>query len=171
MSSSKGILGIFSDEHKLIEACREARSRNYTKYDAFSPFPIHGIDDAMGTKRSWIPYVTFVAGLTGCVLGGLLQYWTSAVDWPINVGGKPLFSGPAFVPVCFELTVLFGGLATAAALFFAVGIPNVKRTSLDPSFTDDKFGLFVPEEERGYSASEMEAWLRNAGAIEVRRVG
>jgi hypothetical protein len=171
MAESKGLLGIFTNEHQLMEACREVKNRNYKNFDAFTPFPVHGLDEAMGIKRSAIPYVTFVAGLTGCTLGALLQWWTSAVDWPINIGGKPMAAWPAFVPVCFELTILLGGLSTAGALFYFCGLPNVKRTSIDLSFTDDRFGLFLGEDDALFNPSEWEAFLKKHGAVEVRRVG
>ncbi len=171
MAESTGLLGIFKDESKLIEACREFKTRNIKKYDAFTPFPVHGLEDAMGIKRSAIPYVTFVAGVTGCTLGALLQWWTSASAWPLNVGGKPFASWPAFVPVCFELTILLGGLSTAAALFYFCGLPNSKNICLDASFTDDQFGLFVSSEESGFNATEMDALLKKYGAVEVRRMG
>ena len=80
------------------------------------PLPIHGIDDVLGIRRSRLTIVCFVAGLVGCAVGLLAQYWTSAVDWPLDIAGKPFDSLPAFVPVAFELTVLFGGLATALVL-------------------------------------------------------
>ena len=168
--SAKGLLGVFDDEHKLTEACREMHKRQMTQYDAFTPFPVHGLDEAMGIKRSIIPYVTFAAGLTGFITGTALQWWTSAVDWPINIGGKPFSSWPAFVPVCFELTVLFGGLATAAALFVLCRIPRLNPVVHDALFTDNKFGIFIPDSERGYNAEELSTALKRAGATDVRRV-
>ncbi len=168
--STKGLLGVFDDEHKLVDACRDLKNRQMTKYDAYTPFPVHGIDEAMGIKRSAIPYVTFVMGLVGCISGTLLQWWSSAVTWPINIGGKPFASWPAFIPVCFEITVLLGGLSTAAALFYFCRLPNPGAVVHDPRFTDDRFGLFIPDSERGYNAEELSSALKRAGAIEVRRV-
>ncbi len=166
-----GLLAKFNDEHALLEACRQMRDRQFKKFDAITPFPVHGIEDAMGVTRSKIPYVTFVAGAIGCTFALWLQSWTSAVDWPLNVGGKPMLSIPAFVPVMFELTVLIGGLATAAALFVFAGLPNKGYKTPDPSFTDDKFGLFIPATEKGYNADELSAALKKAGAVEVRVMG
>ena len=104
----------------------------FKKYDAYTPYPVHGLDDAMGLKRSWIPYATFFAGITGAISAAALEIWTSAVDWPINIGGKPMVSFPAFIPIIFELTVLFGGLTTMGALFYACDLPNFKRKFFIP---------------------------------------
>src|SRR5688500_9063168 len=82
-----GVIGFYQDPHALLGAMEKIRDANYKDFDAFSPYPIHGMDAAQGLKRSPLPFVTFSAGLTGCTLGFLLQYWTSAVDWPLIVGG------------------------------------------------------------------------------------
>ena len=168
---AKGTLGIFKDENALKAACAEMQSRKFKRYDAYTPFPVHGLEDVMGIKRSMIPWVTFCAGLIGGLLGLALQCWTSAVDWPLNVGGKPFLSYPAFIPVVFELTILFGGLATAGALFAFCRLPNLSHKTLSASFTDDQFGLFIPADEAGYNAAELEGVLKKSGAIEVKAVG
>ncbi len=170
MATKNGLLGLFEDADALKQACRELRERQFRRYDAFTPFPVHGIEEAMGIRRSWIPWVTFGAGLTGGSLGLLLQAWTSAVDWPLNVGGKPFLSWPAFIPVTFELTILFGGLATAGALFFACGLPALKSRVLDPSLTDQRFGVFIPADEKGFQEQELTQLFKQWGAKEVRMV-
>src|ERR1700742_4132558 len=105
MTKTAGVIAVFKDENDLISAARQAREKmRFTKYDAFTPYPVHGLDDAMGIKRSWLPWVTFFAGLTGALTALALDVWTSAVDWPVNIGGKPLVSLPAFIPIIFELT-------------------------------------------------------------------
>lgn len=141
--SLAGVVGFFSGPEALLEATRKVRDANYQYFDAFTPFPVHGLEAAQGLKRSPLPWVTFGAGLTGFVLGFLLQYWTSAVDWPINVGGKPFNSWPAFVPVMFETTVLIGGLATVGAMFFLNGLPNTRRKAFDSAITRDRFALMI----------------------------
>jgi Protein of unknown function (DUF3341) len=87
--------------------------------------------------------VTFVMGITGLICAFTLQYWTSVIDWPINVGGKPLNSWPAFVPVMFELTVLFAGVSTVFALFALCGLPNHRKRAFDPSITRDRFAIMI----------------------------
>ena len=166
----KGLVGLFEDPEKLKIAAAQIRDLKIKKFDAFSPFPVHGIEEAMGLKRSFLPFVTFGAGLTGCTIGLLLQIWTSAVDWPLNVGGKPMNSLPAFIPVTFELTVLFAGLATAAALIIACGLPAMNATIIDPSITNNKFALYVSSDDPGYRETEFKELLKRAGAYEVRSI-
>jgi hypothetical protein len=181
-----GVVGFFADGHELIEAMKKVREQKYKHFDAFTPFPVHGLDAAQGLKRSPIPFVTLGAGLTGFICAFLLQYWTSAVDWPLNVGGKPLNSWPAFVPVMFELTVLFAGLASVGAMFLFNGLPNIKRRIFDPGITRDKFALWIgatlpiedeDDEEAGraslykkFNQDEAKSLLTQAGAKEVRVV-
>src|SRR5688572_29119932 len=92
----KGIAGIWLDEHKLVKAAAKARQSGLTKFEAISPFPIHGIDDAMGISLSWIPWVTFIFGLAGFGFGTWFTWWASSVDWALIIGGKPFWSLPAF---------------------------------------------------------------------------
>ncbi len=165
-----GLCGFFKDDVALLKAADEAYKGGYRRFDVISPFPIHGMDDAMRLRRSWIPYVTFVAGLTGCGIALGLQWYTSAWDWPINVGGKPMFSLPAFVPILFELTVLIGGLATAGALFFACGLPKIDPPIIDPDLTSHKFALFIPENDMGYEQARTEGFLKSIGADSIKHV-
>jgi hypothetical protein len=186
-----GVIGFFDDAHSLVQATEKARDARYEHFDAYTPYPVHGLEAAQGLRRSPIPYVTFVAGLTGCSVGFLLQYWTSAVDWPLIVGGKPLNSWPAFVPIMFELTVLFAGLATAGAMLLFNGLPNTRRRIFDTSLTRDRFALVIEapvaaeEEEiddyaaprkpadagfRKFDEQEASQFLRGAGAKDVRSV-
>ena len=123
-SQLAGVIGFFSDPHDLLKATEKVRDSHFKNFDAFTPYPVHGMDAAQGLKRSPLPFVTFAAGLTGCTLGFMLQYWTSVVDWPLIVGGKPFNSWPAFVPIMFECTILFAGLATVGGMFLLNGLPN-----------------------------------------------
>jgi len=188
MSNEKqiaGVLGFFDDPQSLIDAMNQVREANYESFDAFTPYPVHGLDAAQGLKRSPLPYVTFVAGVTGFILAVTLQYWTSAVDWPLNVGGKPFFSWPAFVPIMFELTVLLAGLSTVAGMFVLNGLPNIKKKGFDPSLTCNRFAIVIevpqlklidgvpaPQSSKFKSFHEAEAaeFLKKAGAKEVRTV-
>lgn len=183
--SPSGVVGFFETPAALMKATAAAKKANYQFFDAFSPYPIHGLEKAQGLRRSWLPYVTLGAGLTGLSIATLFQWWTSAVSWPLNVGGKPLFSWPAFVPVMFELTVLLGGLATVAAMLLANGLPNTKKKAFDSNITRDRFALLIEgpefseeddEEDRArktkgfkaFQASEAEQFLKSVGAIETR---
>ncbi len=165
-----GVVGFWPDEHKLLDAAKQTYKAGHRKFDSISPFPIHGMDDAMGLKRSFIPWVTFFAGLTGLAFGTWFTWWTSAVDYPLNIGGRPFFSLPAFVPIMFELTILFGALSSVAAMIIANGLPKVDPPIIDPGLTCDKFALFIPENDTSYSAERAEEHLKKLGATEVRRV-
>lgn len=164
-----GMAAIFLHENQVVEAARKAREMGFKKFEAISPYPIHGMEEACGIKRSWIPYVTFVAGLTGMVLGTLLTWWTSAVSWPINVGGKPFFSLPAFIPIIFELTILFAALCSVGALFAACGIPKVNPPVIDPDLTCHKFALFIPSNDSGYDEARVSDLFRQLGAAEIKK--
>ncbi len=162
-----GVIGFFEDPDALLTATEKVRDARYQNFDTFTPYPIHGMDAAQGLKRSPLPFITFAAGLTGGSLGFLLQYWTSVVDWPINVGGKPFNSWPAFVPIMFECTILFAGLATAAGMFVFNRLPNLTRKSFDPRITKDRFALVI---EAPLNESEASVFLKKAGAKEVKAV-
>lgn len=166
----KGVLGIFDDPEAIIAAAKAARKQGWKKFDCFTPFPVHGLGEAMEIKRSKIPWVTFIAGLAGASIGFLFQAWTSAVDWPINIGGKPFAAWPPFIPVTFELTILIGGLSTAAALFVTCGLPKRHDKPLALRFSDDQFGLYVPASELGFNKDAVMHFLKEAKANEVREI-
>ncbi|MGZ3797723.1 MAG: DUF3341 domain-containing protein [Pseudobdellovibrionaceae bacterium] len=165
-----GIAGIWLDEHVVVKAASKARESGFVKFDAITPYPVHGMEEACGIKRSWIPYVTFVAAAVGLLSGLWLTWWTSAVDWPINVGGKPFFSLPAFIPIMFELTILFSALTSVGALFYAAKIPRIDPPNIDPDLTSHKFAIFIPENDTGYDESKIERLFKEWGAVEVKKM-
>jgi hypothetical protein len=177
-----GVIGFFDDPQSLIAATEKVRDAKYGNFDAYTPFPVHGLLGAQGLARSPLPFVTLAAGITGCTLGFLLQYWTSAVDWPINISGKPFNSLPAFIPVIFECTILFAGLATVAGMFIINNLPNLKRKAFDPSITRDRFALVIeppsgkkalnesPSGNKAFNETEAQEFLKKTGAKDVRSV-
>lgn len=165
-----GVVGFWSDDHKMVAAAHKMKDAGYKHFDAITPFPVHGMEEAVGVRRSSIPYVTITGAFTGLILGLLLQYWTSAVNWPLNIGGKPFFSLPAFIPIVFELTILFAALSSVGAMFYLNSLPKVDPPIIDPDLTCCKFALWVPETEPGYNVEKAEAFLKQIGAEEVRRV-
>src|SRR5262245_37278153 len=110
------VVGSFSEPDGLLAAVATLRGAGVAIHDVFAPYPVHGLDQAMGIRRSRLPFVTLLAGLAGLSFALVFQYYTAVFDWPLDVGGKPENSTLAFVPVCFELTVLIGGLSTVGAL-------------------------------------------------------
>ncbi len=166
---NSGIAGIFTDEHKVVEAARTVR-QTFNSVEAISPYPLHGMEDALQIPRSCIPYVTFVGGLVGMFTGLFITIWTSAYDWPINVGGKPYVSLPAFIPIVFELTILFGALSSVVALAWFCRIPKLNPPIIDPDLSSHKFALFIPTSDKSFNAEQAENLLRQVGALEVKKV-
>jgi len=165
-------VGVFAAEAPLLAAVRECRSLGLEIVDVRSPYPVHGLDEAAGVRRSRIAAATLVAGLFGFGLGTWLQFWTSASDWPLDVGGKPWDSMPAFLPVTFELTVLCAGLATVAALLLRSRLrPGRVPTLPGLGVTDDRFALVVASPQGAHTLREMEALWRRLGAVQVLREG
>ncbi len=195
MAKLAGVVGFFDSPKALVEAAKKVREANYQSFDCFTPYPVHGLEHAQGLKRSPLPFVTMGAGLTGFMCAVALQGWTSVIDWPINVAGKPLWSWPAFVPIFFELTVLFAGLATVGAMFILNGFPNTSKMAFDPGITVDRLAIMVEapneptaeeledmdDDERAayvakqnkfkkFSPPEVEAFLKSLGAHDVKVV-
>lgn len=170
--SNGGVMGIFTDEHAILEAAEKTRLKGFVDFDAVTPYPVHGMEEAVGVKRSWIPWVTLLAGAAGCLFGLWFTWWTSAVSWPINVGGKPMWSLPAFIPIVFELTILFAALASVKVMIIvACGLPKIDPPVVDLDLTSHKFGLFVSERDSKYNAREVQAWMQELGAEAVHEVG
>jgi len=170
-----GVVGFFKDASSLTEATKKIRNANYESFDTFTPYPVHGLESAQGLKRSPLPYITFTFGLAGLACAFLLQYWTSAISWPIIVGGKPFNSWPAFVPVMFELTILFAGIATVFGMFALNRLPNTAKKSFDSGITRDRFAIMVDNSNnepacKKFEVSEVESFLSSVGASDIRKV-
>lgn len=172
-----GVVGVFETPEKLVEAMKQVRERKYESFDAFTPFPIHGLDEVQGLKRSMLPYITFGAGVMGASLGFLFEYWTSAVDWPLIVGGKPFNSWPAFVPIMFECTVLFAGIFTVFGMIFLNRLPKMTRSlgRLESKVSTDRFALCIGTGNgrpgfKAFDEHEASQYLRSLGAQEVQTV-
>lgn len=170
MASISGIAGIWLDEDKVLKAAAKVRDFGCKKFDAITPYPVHGMEEACGIERSKIPWVTFFAGLTGGSFGLWLTWWTSAVNWPVNIGGKPFFSLPAFIPVIFELTILFAALSSVVALFIVTKIPRHDPPVIDSDLTSHKFAIFVPTFDANYDEAKLTQIFKEMGAIEIKKV-
>lgn len=169
MSSKHGVIGIFADPHELIDAAAAARRAGCRDLDAFTPYPVHGIDKVLGIKKSWISVVTLLFGLLGCFGGLFFQIWVSAIAWPINVGGKPMLSIPAFIPITFESTVLLGGVMTFIGVLSFCGLPRFKGAIVDLRVSADAFALWVPVKE-SQQIPHVEQMMKEHGAYETRVV-
>lgn len=166
----RGLLALYDNPDALIHAAANAREHGFEGMDAYTPYPVHGLSEALGLRKSWVPYVTLAMGLSGAALGLGFQIWTSAIDWPLIVGGKPMVSLPAFIPVTFECGVLLGGTMTLAALLVACGLPNFNAPVLDRNLTNDRFALFIPEAGPEGSTERALRFLKSTGPVEVRSI-
>ncbi len=166
--NARFVHGVFDTESGVVDATCAAREGSFSIVDVYSPYAIHGIDKAMGLRPSRLTWVCFLAGLLGVALILYFQFWTSAIDWPINVGGKPFNSLPAFVPIAFEITVLFAGLGVVAALFMRCRLfPGKKGKQPEISVTDDRFVLLLRLEGAQRTVEEARALLNDHGAESV----
>lgn len=169
-----GVLAEFATPAALYEACEGVRDAGYTRWDAHAPFPVHGLERAMGLPASKLPWICLVMALGGAVTGMGLQGWVSTIAYPLVISGKPFFSWPAFVPVTFELAVL-GGAAGAVFGMFAL---NQLPTLFHPLFgskaferaSDDGFFISVESWDPKFDPTETAALLRRLGATQVELV-
>jgi hypothetical protein len=169
-----GLLAEFSDPGQLLHAAEATREKGYRHFDTHSPFPIHGMDRAMGLGNSKVGFFAFGGGLTGLATGYLLQWWTSAVDYPINISGKPFFAIEPSVPIMFELTILFAAFGAVAGMLALNGLPR----PYNPLFysdrfrraTDDAFFLHVAASDPQFDAESTAQDLREMGALHVELV-
>jgi len=165
---ARAILALYDDPDRLLNAAALAKEHGFQGMDAYTPYPVHGLSEALGIRKSWIPYVTLVMGLSGAALGLTFEIWTQAFDWPINVGGKPMISLPAFIPVTFECGVLIGGTMTLAALLLACGLPDLNTPILDRNLTNDRFGLYIPESGPDWNEQRILKILSTTGAVDTK---
>jgi hypothetical protein len=169
-----GVLAQFENPATVYHACEAVRDAGYSKWDACTPFPVHGLEKAMGLKPSPLPWWVLGVGLTFSALGLYFEIWTSGSAYPFIVGGKPLFSIPAFVPVWYEITVL----SSCLTIFFANWILNGLPRPHHPAFgskafervTDDKFFIMVEATDPKFELEKTKALLAKSGATLVEEL-
>lgn len=169
-----GWIAEYADENQLLEAARKVRDSGYTRTDAFTPFPVHGIDEALGIKPTVLPWFTLAAGFTGITVALTMQWWMNAVDYPYIISGKPFASWPAFIPVAFELTVLFSAFTTVFAMLGLNGLPRFSNPVFtNPKFdrsTDDRFFLWVDSRDKYFNADKVKELFGSTSPISVEEV-
>ncbi len=167
-ANQRFLLGVFEREEDILAATNEARRRGLDIADVYTPYAVHGLDAAMGLRPSRLPWVCFALGLAGASFKVWFEFWTSAADWPINVGGKPWNSLPAFVPVTFEVMVLFAALSTVAAFLVGRGLLPGRRAKLAyPGVTDNQFALVIEETNATFDFDEVSAMLETFGVTHI----
>ena len=169
-----GLMAEFDTPQDLIAAAQRTHQEGYRKVDAYSPFPVEGLAEAIGFTRNGVPLVTLVGGLLGGLSGYMMQYWISAISYPVNVGGRPYNSWPAFIVVTFEMTILFAGLAAAFGMLALNGLPmpyhpvfNVPRFAFA---SRDRFFLIIFSSDRKYEIGATRQFLHSLGPRSISEV-
>lgn len=168
------IVGEFDDTETLVEAARRVRSEGYRKVEAYTPFPVHGLTDALDVTDSKVFYITFIAGLIGFASGCFLEAWTSSIDYPMNVGGRPYISWPSFVPVAYESTILAAAFGALLGMLGLNGLPRPYHSIFNtPNFdraSQDRFFLAIETADRRYDPNRTVDFLKSVGATAVSEV-
>ena len=169
-----GLMAEFEDPTSLVQATHKAYHEGYRCMDAYSPYPIEELHEALGSHHTRLPLIVLVGGLAGCIGGYLLQYWVSAIAYPVNIGGKPLHSWPALIPVTFECTILVAALSCVLGMLALNGLPqpyhpvfNVPRFALA---SRDRYFLVIEARDPKYDRRETERFLTDLKASEVFEV-
>ncbi len=169
-TATKEILyGLYDDEEVLLDAVKEANSEHLDIYDVFTPFPVHGLDPLLGLSESRLHIAGFIYGAIGTLTAFLFMTWVFTRDWPMIFGGKPYWSVPSFIPITFEVTVLFASVGMVITFYTICGMaPGITNPTLDDRITDDKFCIAF--KTNGYTSEQIDklkGFLFNTGASEV----
>jgi hypothetical protein len=169
-----GLLAEFEDPDHLLAAARRAHAAGYRHLDAYSPFPVHGLAEAIGFHRNAVPVLVLIGGLAGAVLGFAMQYWISVDAYPLNIGGRPLNSWPSFIPVTFEMTILLAALTAVLGMLALNGLPmpyhpvfNVPRFALA---THDRFFLCIEAADPLFDPERTRRFLEELGSRDISEV-
>lgn len=164
----------FDDGHQLLHACEQMRDAGFTRWDAHTPFPVHGLNDAMGLRPSKLPWLVLGGGLTGLALGLLMQWWMNAVDYPYLISGKPLFSLPANIPVIFELTILLSAFAAFFGMLLINGLPRFHHPVFSSArfhkVTDDRFFISVEAGDPRFDRVQTREFLAGLGGVGIEEL-
>lgn len=169
-----GLMAEFATAEQLIEAARQTTAAGYKKFETHTPYPIHELAEAQGLKRTFVPEVVFVGGLIGLISGFALQWWVNLRVYPMNIGGKPLNSWPAFVVPSYEMTILFAAGAAVVGMLMLNGLPKPYHPVFNvKSFeraTQDRFFLAIEATDPQFSEDDTRRFLAGLGAEEVSDV-
>ena len=169
-----GLMAEFDSPSAIVAAARRTYEAGYRRINAYSPFPIEELSEAIGFHRDYVALCTLICGILGALGGFMLQYWTAAIDYPLNVGGRPLLSLPAFIPITFESTVLLAAFGAFIGNLLMNRLPQPYHPTFNvPAFTrasQDRFFLCVKSDDPMYNEARTRAFFEGLGAIEVSNV-
>ena len=169
-----GVMAEFETAEQVLAATRRARQEGYGQMDAYTPYPVEGLAEELGLKRTRVPFVVLAAGLVGAATGFLMQYWSMAVDYPFNVGGRPHNSWPVFIPITFEVMVLVASLAALLGMFFLNGLPRPHHPVFNaPRFvhaSQDRFFLCIEATDPRFDRQGTRQFLIGLNPFEVVEV-
>lgn len=167
--SKEVLYGLYDDDELLLDAVKKANADHLDIMDVFTPFPVHGLDPLLGLSESRIHQAGFVYGALGTMTAFGVMSWVFTRDWPIIFAGKPYFSAPSFIPITFELTVLFASIGMVVTFYIINGLgPGVTNTYIDPRTTDDKFSIVFDVTNSSDEEKEaLKGFFANSGASEV----
>jgi hypothetical protein len=173
-SKTYGMLARFETPGSLMKGCEKVRDAGYKKWDAHSPFPVHGLDGAMGLRATPLPWLVLIAGLGGAAAAMAMQWWIATTAYPLVISGKPFFSWQAFVPVTFEVGVLGGALAAVLGVFGLCKLPMhwhpLFNSKLFERATDDGFFISIESWDPKFNESDTRQLLETSGAVDVEIV-
>ncbi|MCF7687214.1 MAG: DUF3341 domain-containing protein [Cephaloticoccus sp.] len=173
-SQPYGLIATFDTAADIYHAAEQVRDAGYKHWDCITPCPVHGLDGAMGMRRSIVPRISLLGGITGFCTGMTLIWWTGAVDYPIIVGGKPFFSPMFAFPVSYELTILFTAFATIIGMLVLNGLPQHYHPVLKYEHIarglDDKFFVVIEARDPRYNLANTKALLEKAGGVEIKEL-
>lgn len=163
------VYALYKDEEVLMNAIKEAKAKHLDIYDVYTPFPVHGLDPILGLEESRLHIGGFFYGATGTLFAFGFMTWVFTRDWPIIFGGKPYFSAPSFIPITFELTVLFSAIGMVLSFYLICGLgPGKSELGIDDRITDDHFCLAFPRPAEGSEEEKVISELfTKTGAVEV----
>jgi len=169
-----GLMAEFETPTEILVAAKKAYADGYRKMDAYSPQPVHGLSEAIGFEKNYVALVCLIGGLLGLVTAYVLQYWINVIAYPLNIAGRPLHSWPSFIIVTFELTILFGGIATAVGMLAMNGLPMPYHPVFNvPQFafvTRDRFFLCIEAVDPKFDMVSTRAFLESLGAHSIAEV-
>jgi hypothetical protein len=174
MARLHGLMGEFAEPEALIAAVSAAKDAGYTRLDAFSPFPLREVADALGVRPSIIPWIAAITGFIGAAIQYGLQYWMNSIAYPLNVGGRPLHAWPAFIPATLIVAILWAGAATLLSMLFIIRLPRLHH----PVFavrgferaSEDRFFLLILGEDPLFDADRARSFLQGLAPVAVQEV-